>query len=70
MLGRNDVFTLTGEQHVDYEHGRIDRELLASRVKDFAQFSYVCGPPSMVDDVTKQLDSLGTHTSFVVVEES
>lgn len=70
ILGRNAVFTLTGEQHTDYEYGRIDREWLQKRVDDFAQNFYVCGPPSMVDDVTTQLKTLGADSDSIVVEKS
>lgn len=70
MLGRNAVFTLTDEQHSDYEHGRIDREWLASRIDDFNQNFYVCGPPPMVDDISTTLRSLGASESSIVVEES
>lgn len=70
ILGRNAVFTLTDEQHSDYEHGRIDREWLESRVNNFDQFFYVCGPPSMVEHVSMQLKSLGVDTNSIVVEQS
>ncbi len=70
MLGRSAVFTLTGEEHRDYEHGRVDREWLESRVDDFDQPFYLCGPPKMVEQLTETLKSLGADADSIVFEGS
>lgn len=70
MLGRSVVFTLTDQEHRDYEHGRIDREWLESRVDSFDQPFYVCGPPKMVEELQATLEDLGVKKDQIVVEES
>lgn len=69
MLGEEAVFTLTGEQHRDYQHGRIDRNWLESRVENFSQPFYLCGPPKMVEDLSEVLKSLGADADSLVFEE-
>ena len=68
MLGRAVVCTLTQEDHTDYESGRIDRDWLRQRVKDFSQNFYVCGPPAMVEDVQESLKDLGADPDVLVFE--
>ena len=68
MLGASAVLTLTQEKHDAFEHGRIDQHWLNSRVNDFDQPFYVCGPPAMVDDVKSALDEVGAETESVVFE--
>lgn len=68
MLGADAVFTLTQEQHRNYEHGRIDRAWLEPRIDHFEQPFYLCGPPKMVEDLTKELKSLGAKTDSLVFE--
>lgn len=69
VLGRAVVCTLTQEEHRDYEHGRIDKEWLKGRVDDFSQPFYLCGPPSMVEDLKKTLGDLGAAPESLVFEE-
>ncbi len=69
ILGDNAVFTLTREQHCDYEHGRIDRKWIESRVDNFDQPFYLCGPPKMVEDLSDVLKSLGAQPDSLVFEE-
>jgi ferredoxin-NADP reductase len=70
ILGHRVVCTLTKEVHRDYERGRIDREWLSSRVDEFDQPFYVCGPPKMVDDVKSALIGLGASEKHIVHEEA
>jgi len=69
-LGNRVVCTLTDERHRDYEFGMIDRDWLQSRVNDFRQPFYVCGPPKMVEDISNILEDLGADPDSVVFEES
>jgi hypothetical protein len=66
MLGRSVVCTLTHEQHVDYEHGRIDRAWLEARVDNFDQPFYLCGPPKMTDALKQTLQELGTSEDNLI----
>lgn len=69
MLGDNAVFTLTGEQRDQYQHGRIDRNWIETRVKDFDQPFYLCGPPTMVEDLSEILKSLGADADSLIFEK-
>lgn len=69
-LGHRVVCTLTQEEHRDYEHGRIDKAWLQSRVDNFDQPFYVCGPPSMVEDICDALEELGAKSDSLVFEDS
>ncbi len=69
MLGADAVFTLTGEQHRNYEHGRIDGKWLEARVQKFDQPFYLCGPPKMVKDLSEVLKSCGADTDSLVFEK-
>ena len=68
LLGRGAVCTLTQEEHSDYEHGRIDKVWLQSRVSDFSQPFYVCGPPAMVEELRAVLTDLGANPDAIVFE--
>ncbi len=68
MPGTDAVFTLTGEQHRDYEHGRIGRTWLETRVQRFDQPFYLCGPPRMVEELSATLTSLGANAESLVFE--
>jgi ferredoxin-NADP reductase len=63
------VLTLTREKRAGYEHGRIDRRFLQSRMEDFGKRFYICGPPSFVEDTTENLAKLGVDSSSLVLEE-
>jgi len=69
MLGADALLTLAREQHRDFEHGRIDRKWLESRIDHFDQTFYLCGPPKMVEGLTKVLKSLGANTDSVIFEK-
>lgn len=68
MMGDNAVFTLTGEQSRDYEYGRIDRKWLETRVQNYDQPFYLCGPPKMVEDLSDILKSLGANADSLIFE--
>lgn len=68
-LGDDAVFTLTGEENRNYQHGRIDRKWLENRVKNFDQPFYLCGPPKMVEDLSEVLKLLGADADSLVFEE-
>lgn len=70
MLGDGALYTVTSEDSRTYREGRIDENFLSQEIKDFDQHFYVCGPPSMVDDVTSSLKSLGASEEKIVVEQA
>lgn len=69
MLGADAVFTLTGEEHRDYEYGRIDRKWIETRVQQFDQPFYLCGPSQMVKELSDILKSLGANADSLVFEK-
>jgi ferredoxin-NADP reductase len=64
----NLILTLTRENKVGYEYGRINEEFLKSKIGDFTQNFYVCGPDLFVKDVRKALRNLGAKSSAIVLE--
>jgi ferredoxin-NADP reductase len=65
----NLIFTLTRERRAGYESGRINREFIKERVKDFKQNFYVCGPDPFVEAVINFLKQLGAKTRSIVIEK-
>lgn len=68
-LGNQVVCTLTDQPHSDYEFGRVDREWLEQRVKNFDQPFYLCGPPKMVKELKETLIDLGAKSESIVHED-
>lgn len=68
MKGLNFINILSDEKNSEYDNGHITEEYLKSKIKDFEQKFYVCGPPPMVEGVTKSLKNLGAGENAVVVE--
>ena len=74
ISGRNKrircLFTVTrpGAEHWEGRVGRIDRQMLASAGLDPAALYYVCGPPTMVEDMLALLWLLGVPSSRVKFE--
>lgn len=66
MKGLNFINVLSEEKNPKYDSGMINQDYLKGKINDFEQKFYVCGPPPMVDGVTKSLNNLGADA--VVVE--
>ncbi len=64
----NLILTLTQENRVGYESGRINEEFLRGKIKDFKQNFYICGPKEMVNDSKKTLKNLGADIQQIVFE--
>ncbi len=68
--GQGDlILTLTEEKNPCYEHGRVNKDFLEEKIKDFDQNFYVCGPPAMVTDLKKILFDLGASSDEIVFEK-
>jgi len=65
----NLILTLTEEKNNRYENELVDKEFLKSRIEDFSQKFYVCGPPKMVEDIVGYLKELGADPSGITLEE-
>jgi ferredoxin-NADP reductase len=66
MKGLKFINVLSEEKNPEYDNGHITEDYLKSKIKNIEQEFYVCGPPPMVDGVTKSLNNLGAKA--VVVE--
>jgi ferredoxin-NADP reductase len=68
LLGKGFVNILSEEKVGGYFYGKIDEEFLKSNIVDFDKKVYVCGPPSMMEAVMKQLSNIGMEDSAITVE--
>jgi ferredoxin-NADP reductase len=67
-LGRNFVNILSDEQLEEYSHGLITEGFLEEYVSGLTKHVYVCGPPTMMEAVLKQLSNLGVPKDAITVE--
>jgi ferredoxin-NADP reductase len=68
MLGKNFINILSDEEADSYAHGFITKEFISENCDVLNKTFYVCGPPSMIEIVEKQLKSLGVHEQHIVTE--
>ena len=68
LLGKNFINILSEEKYNEYSFGFISEEFLVATVKDFEKFFYVCGPPSMMDNVIPILLKLGVSNDRLVFD--
>jgi ferredoxin-NADP reductase len=63
--------TVTRDSHGDWTgtRGRISPSELAPLIHDPATMCFVCGPPKLVQEITRQLGELGVPKSLIKVEE-
>jgi len=69
LLGEDFINILSEEESEDYDYGYIDAEYIKSNIINPKQYFYLCGPPQMVEDVTKELKSMGIEEELIVTEE-
>lgn len=68
ILGRNFVNILSDEQIEEYSHGQITEGFLEEYVNGLTKHVYVCGPPTMMEAILKQLSNLGVPKDAIIVE--
>lgn len=71
MLGDNFINVITDEptdEHI-FLDGFIDKDFLESRIDDFDQPFYVCGPGPFNDSIMEYLKELGAEPDALVFEE-
>jgi glycine betaine catabolism B len=61
--------TRSDEAHWTGMRGRITRVTLAALVDDRGTLCFVCGPPTMVDEVPRLLEAIGVERSRIRTEE-
>jgi len=68
LLGKNFINILSDERVDGYANGQITNDFLKAYVSDATQHVYLCGPPSMMEAVQKQLANLHVPKDTIVVE--
>jgi len=67
-LLRGNVINILSEEDINgYKHGFITEQVLKELIHP-NDFLYLCGPPPMIDAVTKNLSNLGVSDKSVVME--
>ena len=69
MPGLRTTFLVTGQPDSPLAADRLDRRSLERLVDSVDQQFYVCGPPSMVDDISDALGQMGAEPSGITFEE-
>lgn len=69
MRGLDIIWTVTDDPQSKLLHERIDEKFLKTRVKDFAQNFYLCGPDPMVKELRGTLKDLGADVENVTWEK-
>lgn len=68
MLGKNFINILSDEEADGYAHGFITRDFLKANIGGPGKYIYLCGPPPMMDAVTKMLSNLHVDEKLIVKE--
>lgn len=69
MLGDRFINTLTDERVEGYDNQLIDEKYLKSKISNFDQNFYLCGPKGMVKAMREHLEALGANVEAVVYEK-
>ncbi len=69
MLGEQLIYFFSHENTIGFTHHQIDRNYLIEAIRSFDQYFYVCGPPSMIEAVVQQLNSLGVEEDKIIKEK-
>jgi len=69
LLGSNFINILSDEKTKNYAYGLISESFLKTHMDSSCKNVYVCGPPPMMEAVTKQLSAVGVDENVIVVEE-
>jgi len=69
LLGNNFINILSDENVNGYAYGRVTEDFLKANSGGLNKIFYICGPPPMMDLITKQLADLHVGKSSIVKEE-
>ena len=69
ILGSNFINILSNEKVNGYAHGQITEDFLKPHIKSSIKNVYVCGPPSMMEAIEKQLKYLNVNEEQIIKEE-
>jgi ferredoxin-NADP reductase len=68
LLEEEFINILSEEKTKDYQYGFINEDFLRSKITDYNQKYYLCGPPAMMESVLKQLAQLGVPKESIMME--
>lgn len=68
MLGANFINILSREKTSDYANGHITEDFIRKSGVSVDSYFYVCGPPSMMNAVEKQLSNLLVSKEHIIKE--
>jgi len=68
LLGSNFINILSDEKIDGYEHGFITQEIIHSNSDKSTKYYYLCGPPLMMDAVSRHLKALGINEDYIIKE--
>jgi len=69
ILDKNFINILSDEKAEGYAHGLITEDFLKAHISDLTKNVYICGPPSMMDAIEKQLADLKIDKKLIIKEE-
>jgi hypothetical protein len=67
--GLECLFLVTDQPDSPLASGMIDKSFLQTHIGDFDQEFYVCGPPKMVEEISRDLEELGAKPDAITFEE-
>lgn len=68
MLGSHFINILSDEEAKGYAHGQITKAFLKTYINESTKNVYICGPPSMMDAIEKQLIHLKIDKKQIIKE--
>lgn len=69
ILGDNFINILSQQKTSKYAYGYITETFFKKNILDFSKFVYLCGPPSMMEAVEKQLANLNVAPESIIKEK-
>lgn len=69
LLGENFINILSNEKTEEYAAGQITEDFIKANMNRNAQYFYVCGPPTMIQAIKKQLINLNVDEKHIIKEE-
>lgn len=69
LLGDNFINILSNEKTEEYANGRITEDFIKENMSSNHQYFYVCGPPTMIQAIKKQLINLKVDEKHIIKEE-
>ena len=62
------IFVLTREKVKKYEYGKINKEFISEKIKNFNQYFYICGPALFIHNMKNILKEKGVDNERIISE--